>query len=334
MISPNHPAEQLELFAEGPFTLRLTIQDGLRIFWDNYWKDKPKAKATKRFFRLIPEFCSTRKISYVDQITKHDVEELRKWLGAMGLKPNSVNTYHGVLTRWIAKLMDFKKAKTVNGHDLSRIQLPAANPGGEVPKIDESQFNRNVAWTKAVTFKLVYAAIMMNDQFMADTIEAMYITGLRPGDVWRLTEKNVDFVHKVLSGIQNKSINIHTPSGLPIYMAITPRLETILRRRVAEVKAGACLFRDETISYEAWLQRIGRRFAAVRKAAGLAHVQLRDFRPSSTSLLLDNNVDPETIRQIRGWTTLRMLPVYARRSMAHQRQAQEKVEDPKTEILT
>jgi integrase len=71
----------------------------------------------------------------------------------------------------------------------------------------------------------------------------------------------------------------------------------------------------------------------VRALAGLPCIQLRDLRPSSATLLLDNHVDAETVAESLGHTTLRMLPTYTPRSLAHQIAAQKVLEDPKTEIL-
>lgn len=45
----------------------------------------------------------------------------------------------------------------------------------------------------------------------------------------------------------------------------------------------------------------------------MAQIQMRDIRGSAASHLLDNGVDPETVRKTLGHTTLRMLPSYDKR---------------------
>jgi len=309
---------QLELFSTGPFTLRWPMPDALAFFWANYWCFLPKAKTSKKPMARLVQFFAGR---YADEISKTDVEALRRHLASLGLKANTINTHHVLLTRFFNKLAEWKEGGSFNGLDFSKITLPLKNPGSLVPKVDERQFARKVAWPKRLVYKLINVANVLNLPEVADAIEILYLSKLRPGDVWNLSERNIDFAHMILSGIQHKTITSRMPSGIPYMIALTPRMATILKRRLAE---GEPLFSKK---------RVEAGFKIVRKAAGARLVQIRDFRPSSATLLLDNGIDPETVSESLGHTTPRMLPTYAPRSIVHQRKAQAVLEKEETEIL-
>lgn len=322
---------ELELFEKAPWAVRLRVPESLGLWWEHDWSHTKKASTTRVCLRRICQFWEAR---FQDEMIPADMVLLRRHLAQLGLKENTINTYHTMVTRWINWLCECKEAGKAAGLDWRPISLPAKNIGSETPKVDESRFKKNVAWSKSVVFKLLAAAQRMGDQEMADVIEFLYLTELRQTDVWLLTDANVDLAHRIVFGVQNKSITRSMPSGIPFTKPITGRIETILRRRMAMRLTGQPLFRDPGFDrIDSWQGQMNRRFRVLRAFAGLPHVNLSDFRPSSATLKLDNGVDPLTVSQGLGHTTLRMLPVYARRTMVHQRAAQEKVEDAESEIL-
>lgn len=326
-------SEQLELFTNAPFTLRLTIGEALRLFQEFYWNNLPKAKTTKQCFVRILEFCRLKQVNYVDEFSKTSMEDLRRWLGSIGLKANTVNTHHVIITRLYKKLEEWKEARTVNGVDFSRITLPVKNPGSQVPKIDEKQFARKVAWPKKVVYKFIDAAVRLNDLDLAEDIEMLYLTGRRPSELYRMTAKNVDLAHMELNGIQHKTITTRKPGGIPYINAVTSRMALILKRRIDRKNGKGLLFGHDEFTHEAWMRAVNRRFALIKGYLGIPHVQLRDMRGSSTTLLLDNKIDHETARERGAWTTDRQMPTYGGRKMIHQRHAQEILERDDTEIL-
>lgn len=314
-------ATQIELFPESPFCVRLRMTEATRIFWETYWQFVPKARTSKKCFKRINEFFAGR---YVDELGAAEIEAFRRHLAEYGLKANTVNTHHALLTRIYNKMGEWKEAGMHAGIDFSKIPLPLKNPGSQVPKVDEGQFARKIAWSKKTVYRIISAAIGLNDLDLAEIIEMLYMTKLRPGDLWAMTDRNIDLARSLLTGIQHKTITRRLPSGVPYLIAITPRMGRLLARRLERLPAGQALFKAPSIQ----------RFNLVRVAAGAPHVQLRDFRPSAATLLLDNGIDPETVRESLGHTTLRMLPVYAPRTVVHQRRAQAVLEREETEILT
>lgn len=322
---------QLELTFDGPFIVRLTIEDGFDLFRKHYWDALPKGKTTRRCFRRIAIFFGSRHIRFVDEIGKQEVAGMRAYLASIGLKANTINTHHRILTRFYNWLYEVKESG--DPIDLSKITLPLKNPGPMVPQADERPFQRGVAWPKRVVWKLIAAAQRLGDEDLSDIIYMLYVTKLRLSDLWKMTPENVFLEHGYIMGIQSKSIKSKMPSGLPYKRPITPRSREILKRRLRDAKPLEAIFRDKDCSLEAWEQRISRRFKLARSFANLSHVQLRDFRPSAATLELDNGVDPQTVSEGLGHTSLRMLPVYARRSLIHQRKAAELLEDEESEII-
>jgi len=324
---------QLELCLDGPYTVRFPIDQAIEFFWNHYWKHLPKGQNTRKVIDRIKAFSRVEGLRYVDEISVFTVQRFRKHLTSTGLKENTANTHHTVMRRWLNWLAECKEVGTVHGIDFRPIVLPLKNPCAAVPQVNEDQFRRGVAWTKKAVYTLVGMAIKLKDLGMAEKIEMLYLTGLRPGDLWNMTDKNVDLVRNIISGVQHKSITRRLPSGRPYLVTIGPRASAIIRRRMDRIPSGQPLFRDPSVTYTNWLRIVGRRFHQIRTACNMRHVKLCDFRPSKATILMDNGVDVETIRETMGWSTLRMLPVYARRTIAHIRRAQEIQEDEATEIL-
>lgn len=328
----NEP-EQLELFPDAPFSLRLPIEDAIALFRRTYWDFLPKARTTGKCFERLHDFFRLRGIRYVDEVSKITVEDLRRHLSGLGLKQNTINTHHALVTRLFSVLYERRELGSWEGIDMRRIPLPKKNPGSQVRKVNEKQFERRVAWPKKTVYRIVQSALDLNDLLLAEITEMLYLTRLRPGDLWDMTDLNVDLSHMVIHGIQHKTITRRLPSGVPYLLAITPHMAAILRRRMEITPSGQHLFRDNSVSLVAWLGQVQKRFNLVRARAGLKRVQLRDFRPSSATLLADNLVDLQTVQESLGHTSPRNLPVYTRRTVGHQRRAQEILENKDTEIL-
>jgi integrase len=151
---------------------------------------------------------------------------------------------------------------------------------------------------------------------LADIIEGLYFSRLRQSDFFRLTSNSVDLAHGLLQGTQHKTITTSNPSGVPFMVVMPTPLTEIVSRRIQEVKPGSPLFRRYNLQ---------KRFDRVRKVAGLAYVTLQDMRRAAATHLLDNGVDPQTVADSLGHTTLRNLPSYTPRTLRHYREASEKL---------
>lgn len=313
--------DQLELALGSPYTVRLPISEALSLFWREDWQHTVKARQTKIVFERLREFFVLEGLSYVDEVSKASIEALRRWLREeVGLKDNTINGYHMILTRMFNFLNEFKERK----HDFKNVILPSRNPGSQVRKVNEDKFARNVAWPKKTIKKLIRKAVEIGDLGLAEIIEFLYHHPIRLCDLFRLTEKNVNLPRMVITGIQNKTITRKNPSGVPYLNTLTKRGAAILSRRLETYGPNEPLFQKRNLQ---------KRWKALRSYAGIPGIWLKDLRPSAGTLLLDNGTDPETVKNVLGHTTLRMLPAYVIRTTAHLRKASEKLADEKTEIV-
>jgi len=289
--------EQLELFTDEAFILRVPFPEAIRIFQENYWNHLPSAKVTKAHFRRLALFF---KGYFLDSISKADIERYRRWMKEMGYAEATTNKAHMILSRIYRKFEEYKEGKTVNGVDFSRIKLPFKNPAAMVPKVSERRFARTVFITKEQKKILCSYA----DEDLSEIIDGLYWTELRPSDFFRITDKSIDLSIRVIFGIQNKTITTKNPSGVPFKVYIPNDKMEIIRRRIENTKPGTPLFRRKNIQ---------KRWAWVRLLAKMPFIQMRDIRGSAASHLLDQGIDPETVRKTLGHTTLRMLPLYDKR---------------------
>lgn len=315
--------QQLELSLGSPFSVRLSIKEGIGFFRKYYWDHLPKGKTTGPSFARIDAFFESSQIRYVDEPSKTTIEELRRHLKGMGFKDNTINTHHIIVTRWYNKMYEWAEVGMVHGINWSKVPLPRKNPGSQVPKVNEKQFDRHVAWPKRYIRRLIRGALDMQYLDLAETIEFLYLTELRQCDVWLLTEKNVNLARMVLTGVQHKTITTKLPSGVPYLIPITPSGASILRRRMSMKKPGEFLFKKP----------MQKQWEKLRKLVGLPFVLLKDLRPSAATLLIDNAVHPLTAQNMLGHTTDRMLPTYVKQTIRHLREAAMKLEDNTSEIL-
>lgn len=306
--------EQLELFGQSPFSVRLSIPDALNFFWETYFQYLPSSKTCRPQFKRLASFFSAH---YLDTVTKHDVEEFRRWMKAKGYAEPTTNKGHMILIRLYNKLGEYKEAGQVRGMDFSAVILPAKNPGSLVKKVNERAYARKVAPSKEKVFRLVAFARQMGYGDMADIIEGLYLSRLRQSDFFRLTAANADLDHGLLQGIQHKTITTAHPSGVPFLVVMPEPLKWLVARRMGGLKGDATLFQRRVSNQK--------KYERIRKAAGLPYVTLQDLRRAAATHLLDNGVDPQTVAEGLGHTTLRMLPTYTPRTLKHHREASEKL---------
>lgn len=308
-------SEQLELDLKNPYTLRLPINAALDLFLEQDWKFTAKSKTTNKCFVRLKDFFSLQGIRYVDEVSEITVSAMRQWLGNEGLSNATINTHHMLVTRMFNFLSTLKRTRD----DYRTIVLPITNPGSLIKKAkEERHISDDDAYSKEEVWKFIRAALELGDLGFAELIELRYITGLRPGDAWALTSKNISLNYKLVCGIQHKSITRKNPGGIAYMAALTDEMLTILARRLESTKPGETLFNPKN--------RI-KRWNKIRIRAGMPRAKFYNLRHATTAFLLDNGVDPETIRGIMGWSTTRMLPTYAKRHLGHLREAAAKLGD-------
>jgi integrase len=305
--------QQLELFKDGPFSVRLPFPEALRIFWEFYWGKLPSASVTKKHRDRLATYF---RAFYLDTISKADIEAFRASYKAQGLSEPTANKAHMLVTRLYNKFWEWKEAGTFNGFDFSKVQIPPKdkNPGKLAKKVNERAFARKVVLTKEKINRLTAWAIQLGDNDLAEIIWGLYWFRLRQSDFFRLTSVNVDTNHWLLEGIQHKTLTTFHPSGVPFRVMMTGPGKELIERRLSEVKPGTPLFRRSNLQ---------KRFTTIRRLAGLEYATLQDLRRSAATYLLDNGVDAQTVAEGLGHTTQRMLPTYTPRTLRHHREASE-----------
>lgn len=302
-------ADQLELFFNEPFSMRFKIEDAMPDFWEHYWKFLPNAATTKAHKKRILFFFRGR---FIDDISKADIEDFRRSLLGEGLNPQTVNKAQMLLSRMFTKLAEWKEGKMAHGVDYTKLHLPSKNPCALVPRPRPK--GRKVTATPREFERLRYLAT----DDMADILNMVYYTRLRPCDIKILTSNEVDLKRMKIEMVQHKTITTRKPEGIQIVMPINQKIADILLPRLAKTEAGKPLF--------PW-QNMQKRWQKLRKEAGCEHLQLgRDFRRTAATALLDNGVDPYTVAEGLGHTSLEMLPTYTPRTLTHQQKSLEILE--------
>lgn len=192
--------------------------------------------------------------------------------------------------------------------------------------MNEISLNKNQGSGKkvhkcAVLMAYPYSICSLADEDLFEIIDTLYWSMLRQGDLFAITNENVDLARLMITGIQHKTITTKNPSGLPYKVVIPADRLDVIKRRLEATKPGTFLFRRKNLQ-KRWYRV---REMAARFDPELATAQLRDMRGGATSFLLDNGTDLETVRKKGGWASVEMIPRYDKRSEEPMREATEKL---------
>lgn len=293
---------QLELFGQEPFSLRLRIEDAVNIFRSNYWDKLPYGKNSKNITNKIVTFFRGH---HLDSISKADIERMRQHYRSMGYSESTVNKIHMTLSRIYTKFQEYKDGKFVDGSDFSRIILPDKNPASLVPRTREKP-------KPEIELTLDRKKILCSfaDEDMYEIIDTLWWSMLRPGDLFRISDKNINLDQLTICGVQNKSITTKNPNGLEYRVVIPLDRIDMIKRRIDSTKPGTPIFRRTNIQ-KRWekLRRLASKIDPV-----LLRAKMKEIRDGATSHLLDNNCDAETVRRKGGWASYQMIPHYDKRA--------------------
>lgn len=302
---------QLELFGQEPFSLRLSIGEAVKIFRTNYWDKLPYGKNSKNITEKIVTFFRGH---YLDTISKADVERMRLFYRNMGYSESTVNKIHMTLSRIYTKFEEYKNGKFVDGTDFSRITLPIKNPASLVPRTREKPKPEI-----EITLERKKILCSFADEDMYEIIDTLWWSMLRPGDLFRITHKNINLDQLTICGTQNKCITTNNPDGLEYRVVIPLDRLDVIKRRMECTKPGTPIFRRKNIQ-KRW-EKLRRLAATVDPV--LIRAKMKEIRDGATSHLLDNNCDAETVRRKGGWASYQMIPHYDKRADRSLRDASE-----------
>jgi integrase len=154
--------------------------------------------------------------------------------------------------------------------------------------------------------ELVYILANVSDDH-ADALLIGIDTGMRLGELFSLTPKNVDTKRKMILLDDTKSTR---PRDIPM----TPRVEEILSRRFKAHKKR--LFAEKSSA------RLSARFSYERRALhGVQAFRYHDTRHTFATKLLQGGTDPYTVMQLLGHSDLEMLTQYLHTNNGVKREA-------------
>lgn len=238
------------------------------------------------------------------------MKERVQHLKDMGYSEPSINKHHMILSRIFRKFEEYREGGFVGGQDFKRIRLPLKNPAALVRKVDERQFARRVFISPDQKKILCSYA----DEDLCEIIRGLYWTQLRPSDFFAITNANLDLQQRVIFGVQHKTITSNKPGGVPYKVPIPEQCMDAIIRRVRDTKPGTPIFRKTNMQ---------KRWQVVRKLAGMPWLQIRDLRGSAASHLLNEGVNPKTVADSLGHTSLRLIGNYDKTAEERLKRAKE-----------
>jgi integrase len=159
-----------------------------------------------------------------------------------------------------------------------------------------------------------------------DRFEAVFVLGLtmglRRGEVLGLRWEDVDLngrslhVRHALQRVEGTLRLVETKTrtsrrGLPMPSMAVRALERHRARQAAERLAAGAAWQDRGLVFTTGIgtplepRNVNRRFEQLRRRAGLVWLRLHDLRHGCATFLLANGVDPRTVMEILGHTTIR-----------------------------
>jgi len=289
--------EQLGLFNR--FT-SLTISEAIPIYWElegRFLRGKGHRSAIKQVNQHLGGL-------YLHKITGPDVANFRQCRQMDGVKDSTINKEHGRITRLFNAFREWKTAGTVGGYDFTDLQLPALNPGEQIPLADETKYRRNLVVTPEMFYRFCDYAHPRVRRICTIAI----LTLLRRKDIRLLRSESLNTALEYLSGVQSKTgkpFNVHAPLSVRV----------IFNQAKEEEKDYICDFTN-----------FRRYFERARVESGV-YFQFKDLRRSGATQLLLAGIDIRTIQRLLGHQTLTMTETYLAPPPTATKEAGKKLEE-------
>lgn len=273
-----------------------------------YKKDKVLAVDNGRFKNwLEPQFGNKP----MKLVTARDLEALQATMMDAG---KSSSTIHHTLSLFRATWNWARKRQLISGDNPFLIMDRLKAEGKRERYFEPEELQLVLNWLKekdASTFQLTLCAAH---------------TGARLGEIAHLTWDRVDF--------RAQQINfVHTKSGKPRSVPMTKELIVMLKEigkglpsePVFKQRTGAPWFTDRTgyrktespYFFRHAVEKLGLNEGHARQTRLTFHC----LRHTAATILLTSGVDPRTVQEIMGWSTLRMLERYVHVMSETKRQA-------------
>lgn len=257
--------------------------------WADAVKRYGEAKAQKtslrwdqRRLRWWGEFLAGEGVHYVQEITPEHIDRGKQVLFRLNKKPVTVGKYLAVLGSLCT--LAVRKWKLLKENPLAQVDLPKVRP------VDY----------RIATPEEIHRLVVVADPILRPLIIAAIYTGLREGDVLRLTAEDFRIKPGWVAGYGSKG-------GRPVWLPVAPPL-----RRLVDSLAvvSGRLFRNVNGTPIAKFPY--RRWAVCRTAAGVPWLRFHDLRHAVGSMLAEAGVPQRHIQAWLGHSTLRMSERYTR----------------------
>jgi integrase len=264
------------------------FDDFARVYLDYARTDKPSwATDEYRLKHLLPFFGNR----LLDDITPHAIETYKKERAEV-VKKATCNRELVLLKRMLNLAIKWGEATTnamrevrLFREDTPPVRIPSRE---EIAKILEActDYSRPIVLT------------------------ALH-TGMRMGEILGLEWGQVDLAERVITVLRSKSGKVRK---IPINGVLFETLKALKRKATTESVFVCARTGEPAHAFRtAWLN--------ILKRAGIPHLRLHDLRHHFATHLLRGGVDPETVRDLLGHSSLLMLGKYVHSAPETKRQA-------------
>lgn len=242
---------------------------------------------------LLPYFGDT----YLDDISPRMIESYRIKRERDGVKSPTINREHGLLKSMFNRAIAW--------------EMTGENPAKKVRMAKEKARNRFL--TREEIQCLLRASETDWAPYLKPILVMALSTGMRKGEILKLTWDDVDFNRRA---IQVKQTKIDEPREVPMTDWLFDTLQDWRNKNL-----------DRTSEY-VFINKVGQPLGNVRKAfatalkkAGIADFRFHDLRHTAASQMYMSGLDIKLIKEICGWKTLAILDRYAHLTTEHKRSA-------------
>jgi integrase len=266
-------AEQKELFQLPRNPSTLTVGEGLDLLWRFHLSGKASGLT---FLSNRKAICRALGHKRIDQVNEVDIARYKEARG-LTVGTGTVGHDHTVITLLFNKLYAWKRKRlTIEGIDFSNLSLPGDHPTFGIGK--KKAPPRNVVITPDEFSRLLEHS---TDRLIEVLYFAIY-TGIRRGDLMKLTLGNYNMETNQIEFVQNKT-------GKWACIPANKRVKEIITRAAKEQRKTILDFTNFDFEWR-----------LAKHNAKLKHKQFRDLRRSLATTSYKLCKDPRKVRDLLG----------------------------------
>ncbi|MBZ5634898.1 MAG: site-specific integrase [Acidobacteriia bacterium] len=261
--------------------VRTPLSEAIQEFMTVYSKPrKASSRDDQIILNRLQAFIGPN--GYLQDIDRHTVEQFQLRILDRGASKARVNRYTAILKCFFNRFVDWGKLKS--------------NPCRGIRLYPET------ARTHWLEKGQLDALLDSCSDRLRPIIQIAVLTGLRRGDILRLTWDRIDFNQHVIQIVQSKT-------GTPLVLPMSEVLEDVLRR-IPQFSDSPYVFHEdgERLRRFGWARTD---FQKAIKAAGLGGTRMHDLRHTAATQLRRLGCDLPVIQQLLGHRTIRTTLRYA-----------------------